>query len=240
MNYVAYYRVSTERQGKSGLGLESQRKSVTSFIASRSGNLLGEFTDVESGGNDNRINLKKAIARALETGSAIVVKRLDRLSRGGFKIATQLEELGINYIDCDSPEDSSFIKDIKLSIAKEEKSKISSRISSALEVIKEEIETKGYHISSTGKRITTLGNPQFLGGPVAVARSVEARKKKAAQDPCNKRATAMIKVLRDDGKSYRAIAAYLNENGFKTSRGNDFSDVQVKNLYKRSLELVEA
>lgn len=235
MNYVAYYRVSTEKQGKSGLGLESQRKSVTSYVKSLGGNLVQEFTDVESGAKDDRASLKQAILTAKETGSAIVVKKLDRLSRGGFKIATQLEDLGIEYIDCESPSDSDFIKDIKLSIAKEERTKISSRISSALGVIKENIESKGYHISSTGNKITSLGNAQYLGGERAIAKSVEVRKQKAATDPNNRMATAMIEALKESGMSYRAIAKHLNDRGFKTSRGNNFSDVQVKNLYVRSL-----
>lgn len=235
MNYVAYYRVSTERQGKSGLGLESQRKDVQKYISSVGGHMVGEFTDVESGGNDDRQQLKEAIAIALETGAAIVVKKLDRLSRGGFTITSKLEKLGIEYIDCESPSDNAFIKDIKMSIAKEERAKISDRITSALSVIKSNIESKGYHISSTGNKITSLGSPQNLGGEKAIARSVAVRQQKAAKDPNNQRAIAMIEVLKEDrGLSFRAIAAYLNERGFRTSRGNEFSDVQVGNLYKRS------
>lgn len=235
MNYVAYYRVSTERQGKSGLGLESQKESVRNFVKSAGGTIIGEFTDIESGGNDEREYLREAISVAGQTGAPIVVKRLDRLSRGGLKITTELEELGIDYIDCEAPHDSPLIKDIKLSFAKDERAKISDRITSALGVIKENIRKNGYHVSSTGNKITSLGNPQYLGGEKAVARSVAVRKRKAATNPNNRRAIAMIEVLKDNGMSYRAIASYLNDHGFKTSRGNNFSDVQVKNLYMRSL-----
>jgi DNA invertase Pin-like site-specific DNA recombinase len=233
MNFVAYYRVSTEKQGKSGLGLESQKNHVTRFIHSQNGEIVGEYTDIESGGKDDRANLKLAILKAKETGAAIVVKKLDRLSRGGFKIATQLEELGIQYIDCESPNDSDFIKDIKFSIAKEERAKIADRISSAMHVIKANIERDGYHISSTGNKITSLGNPEYLGGEKAIQASVKTRRRKAATDPRNRRAKAMIKILKEQGLSYISIAKSLNESGFLTSRGNSFSDVQVRNLYLR-------
>lgn len=234
MNYVAYYRVSTKKQGKSGLGLEAQRRDVTKFVNSVGGHIVGEYTDIESGGKDDREYLKEAIAMAVSAGAPIVVKKLDRLSRGGFKVTSYLEEIGVEYIDCESPGDGSLIKDIKMSVAKDERAKISERITAALSVIKRNIEEKGYHISSTGQRITSLGNPQNLGGQKAVRRSVKVRQEKAADNINNQRAVAMIEVLKDAKEmSFRQIARYLNEKGFKTSRGNDFSDVQVGNLYKR-------
>lgn len=230
MNFVAYYRVSTKKQGESGLGLQSQQDRVRSYIESVNGTLIKEFMEVESGGNTQRKYLTEAIAMASKENATIVVKKMDRLSRDGFKVSTMLEELGIPYIDCESPNDTGFIKNIKLAIAKDEKEKIGERITSALGVIKDNIERDGYHISKKGNRITSLGNIDNLGGDMAIERSKAVRRAKALSNENNRKAKAVIKMMRGNGSTLQQIVDFLNGNGFKTSRGNDFSKVQVSNL----------
>ena len=231
-NFIGYYRVSTEKQGQSGLGLSAQAAAVKSFIDSQGGNLVGEFSDVISGSKVDRPGLEAVKKLAKETNAIVVVKAIDRLSREGFEVSMSMDKLGITVIDCDSPGDGELIRDIKLSMAKEERNKIRVRTQAALDQIKANIERDGYHIAKSGRKITSLGTMKNLNTDKAVRRSVAARKRKAKEDPNNQKAIAVIKVLRKQHKTYRAIAAYLNEHGFKTSRGNNFTACQVRNLRK--------
>ena len=233
MNFIAYYRVSTKSQGDSGLGLSSQKESVQRYISSVNGNLLQEYMEVESGGNTERKYLHQAIAHALRENAVIVVKRLDRLSRDGFRISTMLDDMGVGYIDCDSPHDNPLIKNIKLAMAKDEKDKISERTKNALEVINHNIEKNGFHISRSGRRITSLGNISNLGGKKAIEASRRSRRERALNHPNNIKARAVINLMmQQEGTTYVEVARYLNENGFRTSRDNDFSPVQVGNLHR--------
>ena len=232
MNYIGYYRVSTEKQGDSGLGLESQKQFVRDYVKSVNGNLIREYTEVESGGNVDRRYLNEAMDHAEAEEAIIVVKRMDRLSRE-LRVASLLEERGISYLDCESPNDSGFMKNIKFAFAKEEKDKIRERIGGALDIIKQNIDTNGFHISKSGNKITTLGNKENLGGVLAIERSVATRQRKALADPNNIRASGVIKMMRGYGASYAGITKFLNENGFKTSKENDFSKTQVRKLFDR-------
>ncbi|MCK5017294.1 MAG: recombinase family protein [Candidatus Peribacteraceae bacterium] len=232
MKYIGYYRVSTEKQGESGLGLESQRQFVRAYVDSVKGDLIEEYTEIESGGNVDRIYLNEAMDHAEAEEAIIVVKRMDRLSRE-LRIASLLKERDIRYLDCESPNDSGFMKNIKFAFAEEEKDKIGERIGSALGIIKQNIDTNGYHISKKGNKITTLGNKENLGGVLAIERSVATRRKAALLNPDNIRASGVIKLMRGYGATYNEMTKFLNENGFKTSKGNDFSKTQVRKLFDR-------
>lgn len=215
MNYVAYYRVSTKEQGLTGLGLDSQRESVRHFVDNVNGNLINELMEVASAKADNRINLNKAIRECQTHKAILVVKKLDRLSRGGFKIAVRLEELGIQYIESDSPNDNELLKNLKLAIAKDERQKISERTKAALTVLK----NKG----------VKLGSPQNLtnAGRVKGAKAMQLKKE---LNENNRRAKAYASKLKENGLSLRGIADNLNANGFQTARGNTFNPIQVSRL----------
>ena len=217
MKYIAYYRVSTSEQGKSGLGLESQKESVRKYINNTNGELLEEFTDVASGKINNRVNLNKAITAAVKHSAILIVKKLDRLSRGGFKIAVKLDELGIKYVEADSPNDNELLKNIKLAIAKDERDKISERTKAALKVLKD----KGVQLGNI-KNLTDEGRKK--GG--------EAMKLKAELNMNNKRAKTLSLQLKSNGYTLQHIADTLNNNGFKTARGKEFSPMQVSRLLK--------
>lgn len=234
MKYIAYYRVSTEQQGNSGLGLSSQRESVLQYATKTGGVILGEFTDIESGAKTDRQALGQAIEMAVEEKAILLVKKLDRLSREGFRITSTLEDLGVSYLDVDSPQDTDLIKNIKLALSKDEREKISERTSAALSQAKKEIEAKGYYITKNGRKIRSLGSPQNLGGEKALKRSIATRQKKARNHPANVQATAVIMMMRDQGKSFASITRFLNDSGFKTSRGNTYSQAQVKKLFDRA------
>ena len=240
MNYIAYYRVSTEKQGETGLGLQAQRDSVLAYIEKNGGALIEEFTDIESGSKVDRINLNIAIERAVETGATILVKKLDRLSRDGFKITTLLDELGIVYLDVESPYDTELLKNIKMALAKDEREKISERTQSALDQIKKKLDTYGQYTTRKGKVISSLGNPETLGGKKAIENSVATRKRKALTNPANKQATAVIVMMKQEGKTFAEITRFLNTNGFKTSKGNLFSQVQVTKLFNRATNSISS
>ena len=229
MNYIGYYRVSTDDQGKSGLGLAAQQDSVRSFCQSN-GTLVGEFTDIESGKVDERVGLQNAISLCVKSGATLVVKDLSRISRGGFKIMTQLEELGVNYIESASPFDTQLVKEFKFSLAKDERKKISDRTSAALTTIKRKLEDGIVHISKAGNVVTSLGNPQNL--------TDEARK--AGRDAYSKKAYdkslqagKFAVALSEAGKNGQQITDALNDTGFTTPRGGSFSRTQTLRLLQR-------
>jgi DNA invertase Pin-like site-specific DNA recombinase len=228
---IGYCRVSTKEQGLSGLGLDSQKNAIKNYASLVGGELIAEFTDVESGTKRERKGLMKAIDAAQEHGAVLVVKKLDRLSRGGYRIMSELEERGIVFIECDSPNDSQLVKEIKLSLARDEAKKISERTKAALDVIKERIGRDGYHTTLTGKVVKGLGSPSNLTYS-ACLKSVEVRRNKALSNPDNRKAAAMINHLHNSGMSYYNISLELTKYGFKTSRGNNFSDTQVRKIHK--------
>lgn len=228
--YVAYYRVSTEEQGHSGLGLKAQRTAVTSYI-NEVGELVGEFQDIESGASEERKGITSAIESCKKHGAILVVKEMSRISRGGYKFRQQLEDAKINFIECMSPHDPEVVKDIKFSLAKEERAKVSIRTTDALNQISAKIARGEVHISKAGNIVTALGNPDNLTD-YARERSIEVRTKKAYNNPDNMKAGAFIVALAGS-HTFKDITKKLNEAGFRTSRGNLFSDVQVKRLYNR-------
>lgn len=233
MNYIPYYRVSTEDQGKSGLGVASQKQSVRSFITSVEGNLVEEFQDIESGTSDTRQGILAAIKKAKETGSIVVVKELSRITRSdGHQIEYLFEQAGVQFIEASSPYDPQLIKVIKLEMAKDEGRKIRQRTKDALAQIKKIIAEEGSYTTKEGKVIYSLGTPNNLSKE-AVKRSVEVRKQKAMNNPNNVKAGALVVLLRNNGVSYPQIAKELNEKGFKTSRGSEFTRVQAQRLYSR-------
>lgn len=229
--YTAYYRVSTDEQKDSGLGLLAQKTSVLNFINSN-GILAGEFQDIESGKVDSRDGLASAIAICKQTGSTLVVKELSRITRTGLGMIFKLKEMGIEYIESSSPMDPNLLKNIKIVLAAEEVEKLSERTRAALGEIKSKISRGEVHISKAGNIVTSLGNPENLTD-ISRANSIRVRSAAAISNPNNKKAGALIVALRQAKKSYYAIANTLNDLGFETSRGNKFSEVQTKRLYLR-------
>ncbi len=231
--YIAYYRVSTEDQGKSGLGLQDQKHIVEGYVSDNNGDLVASYQDIETGKSISREGFKAAVDHAKSIGAILAVKEPSRIAR--LSLGESYELLGgTKYVDCSSPQDSQILKDIKMSMAGEEVRKISERTTAALSVIQRKLERGEVHVSKTGKVVTRLGNPENLSD-VSRLRSIEVRKEKAKSDSSNKRATAFILSLKEQGNSFYKITKMLNEAGFKTSRGNNFSQVQTKNLYSRGV-----
>jgi DNA invertase Pin-like site-specific DNA recombinase len=215
--YVCYYRVSTAKQGQSGLGLQAQKTAVSQFVKDRA--VIGEFVEVESGKNNQRPQLAAAIAFAKAHQATLVIAKLDRLSRNaGFIFA--LRDSGVDFICADMPDANTLTVGIFAVLAQHERELISSRTKAALAAKKQQ----GY----------TLGKPENLT-PQAALKGRMAYQKITAENENNQRAKAMIVYMRDSGMRWTAIADKLNQTGFKTSRGKHFRAEQVKRLYFRKI-----
>jgi len=211
-SFVAYYRVSTQRQGHSGLGLEAQRNSVLSFIGKRS--LICEYKDIESGKNDFRPELLKAIEKSKETNSILVIAKLDRLSRN-LNFITLLQSEKVKFVCCDLPDANELTIHIFGALAQWERKRISERTKDALNQLKKR-----------GVKLGTSGNFSNETRKKGSLKMIE----KALLNSNNIKASKLISLLRENGKSLREIAIELNESGFKTSRGHNFSPEQVRRL----------
>lgn len=222
MRAVAYYRVSTASQGRSGLGLEAQREAVESLCLSRGWELIAPpFTEVESGKRDDRPELAKALHRAKVTGSTLVVAKLDRLSRNVAFLAA-LQESGAKFIAADMPEANELTVHIMAAVAQAERKAISRRTKEALQAAK-----------ARGQR---LGNPNgaaaLLRAGKGNGRAVETVRAEAA-----KRADELRPIVEDIRArgvvTLAGIAATLNEGGFVTPRGGKWHASSVRNLVAR-------
>lgn len=211
-NYVAYYRVSTGKQGQSGLGLEAQRSAVIDYV--KDNNIISEYTEMESGKKNKRIELDKAIQKAKDEKATLIIAKLDRLSRNAGFIF-QLRDSEVDFVACDLPDMNSLTIGIFATIAQHERELISSRTKSALQELK--------------KKGIKLGKPENLTNYSRVKAS-EAIKEKAKNDENNKKAIALIKSMREQKKTYQEISDTLNEAGYKSSRGNKFYPATVRQL----------
>lgn len=217
--YIAYYRVSTKQQGNSGLGLDAQKTMVRNYLK-EDDILIDQFEEVESGKNDNRPQLLKAIEKSKTESATLLIAKLDRLSRNAGFIFL-LKDSNVDFKCCDMPQADSVTIGIMAVLAQEERLLISKRTTDALQ----ELKAKG----------TKLGNPKNLT-PEARKMGSEAMRLKALQNDNNRKATALIVSLRNAGRSYNKIADELNKNGFKTSRGCEFTSSQTLILYDRFLQ----
>jgi DNA invertase Pin-like site-specific DNA recombinase len=221
---VAYERVSTARQGQSGLGLEAQRKVIEDFAAARGADVLARFTEVESGRKADRPELLKALHLAKVTGATLVIAKLDRLSRNAaFLLA--LRDSGVRFVAVDMPEANDLTVGIMALVAQAEREAISRRTREALEVAK--------------ARGVKLGNPN---GAAALKRAGKGGAALRAAVSANAAAFAadlapVIEDIRAAGHtSLRAIAAELTARGIRTRRGGEWGVGNVKDLLQRIVE----
>ena len=204
MKFIAYYRASTQRQGQSGLGLEAQQHAVQGY------DIIAEYTEVESGKNNNRPELARALAHAKEIGATLLIAKLDRLARNVHFI-TGLLEAGVPIQCADMPEADRTFLQMAAVFAEWEGRRISDRTKAALAAAK--------------RRGVKLGSPDPAKGGAATA-SVrrDATAKVAPQ------AMPVITALRAAGQSLRAIASALNEAQIPTAMGGQWHASSVRNL----------
>ncbi len=217
---VTYYRVSTAKQGKSGLGLEAQRRAVQEFLCSSDWELIGEFVEVESGKIDRRPELESALAHCELTGATLIVAKLDRLSRNVAFLAT-LQDRSTRFLAVDMPEANELTIHIMAAVAQAERKAISKRTKEALAA------AKARGIKLGGSR----GNmPDLLKGPAASATARSETSRKRAE-----KVMAQVKQVQARGAiSLRAIATALNERGIVAPRGGAWSAAQVRTVMRLS------
>src|SRR5918993_946126 len=145
-SYVSYLRVSTDRQGRSGLGLEAQRKTVEDFLNGGRWDLIAEFVEVESGKRDDRPKLREAMAFCRLHNATLVIAKLDRLSRDAHFLLG-LQKAGVRFVAADMPEANEMVVGILAVVAQAERKMISERTKAALAAAK-----------ARGKRLGTPGN----------------------------------------------------------------------------------
>ena len=220
MKYIAYYRVSTKKQGESGLGLEAQRQAVQNFI---SPDLIDrEIVEVETGTNKkHRPKLQEALELCKKYDATLIIAKLDRLTRN-VAFVSSLMDSKVKFQAVDNPHATELTIHILSAVAQDEAKRISKRIKEALAVKKEQL-------AKEGKK---LGSPQNLTEE-AKMRGIESIKRKAEMNLNNKRASAFVRGLNYKEMKLREIATLLNVNGFKTSRGKDFSTTQVIRILKK-------
>ena len=217
--YVLYFRVSTQKQGRSGLGLDAQKRDIDLYLENYSEQpyeILGTFKDIQSGADNDRPELKKAIELAKRTKSILLVQKICRLSRRVSFIASLIEDKELDFKVAQMPFADKFQLHIYSALNEQEKDFISSRTKSAL---------KSWRERNPDKK---------LGAPVHHIKALaKARRAKALKEA--KRIEGLIVPLKQQGKSLRVICDVLNNSGITTSKGRSFYPSKVS----RTLSLLE-
>lgn len=223
--HVAYYRVSTGKQGRSGLGLEAQREAVRAYLNGGSWELIAEFTEVESGKrHENRPELQAALELCKLTGATLIVAKLDRLSRDAAFLLT-LQNAGAKFVCADMPDANSLTVGIMALVAQQEREAISSRTKAAL------VAAKARGVKLGGSRECPPPPPPHELGNIASAKARIAKSLDHAQSVMNE----IARAKEGGAQSLRQIAAVLNERGINTPRpGGQWQAAQVKAVIDRA------
>lgn len=218
---VAYYRVSTAKQGQSGLGLEAQRQAVLALCQSRGWEVIAERTEVESGKTVDRPELTAALHQAKVTGATLVVAKLDRLSRS-VAFLSALQDSGAKFIAADMPEANELTVHIMAAVAQAERQAISKRTKDALRAAKAAGRKLGNPNGAQALRMAGKGN-------AAAVEQVKARADSYARD-----LAPVIAHIRASGvTSLGGIAAELNARHIQTRRGGQWHASGVANVLAR-------
>lgn len=219
--FVAYYRVSTARQGKSGLGLDAQKKAVADFLNGGSWQLMAEFVEIESGKADDRPQLEQALAMCELSNATLVVAKLDRLSRN-LAFLARLQESGARFVAADMPEANELTIHIMAAVAQAERKAISKRTKEALAAAK----ARGVRLGGNRGNLEDLRK-----GP---AKSAEVRGRQARERALKVRRQIEVITAGCEGASLRQIAAALNHRGITAPRGGKWHAAQVKAVLRAS------
>lgn len=212
--WVAYYRVSTDKQGRSGLGLEAQRAAVEYQRAASGAKILAEYVEVESGKRNDRPELAKAIARARRARAKLVIAKLDRLGRKAAFLLWLLDEFPYEIMACDCPNSNRMMFQIRAVFAEEEGRLISERTRAALAALK----ARGVPLGSARPGHWEGREDRRLAGALlGCKRSGVVKHQKALAGLADLR--PVIDTLRASGASLAAIAAHLTAAGHTTPRG---------------------
>lgn len=207
--FVAYFRVSTDRQGARGLGMDAQRSAVARYLAGHPGALLAEFVEVESGRRRDRPQLASALAAARAHRAVLVIAKLDRLARNVHFISGLMES-GVEFVAVDMPHANRLTLHILAAVAEHEREMISQRTKAAL--------------TAARARGTRLGRPK--GVDLSGMRAHWSERTARFADSVR----PIVTELRGRGLSLRRIAAELNRRGIATCHGRQWRAQQVSRL----------
>lgn len=216
--FISYLRVSTARQGASGLGLEAQREAVSRYLNGGKWQLVQEVVEVESGKRNDRPQIAEALRLCRLHKATLVIAKLDRLARNVHFISSLMES-GVDFVACDFPEANRLTVHILAAVAEHEASMISARTKAALQA------ARARGVALGGLR----GDPKRMKRVAAegTRQSAIVRRQSAANWRCD--LLPVIEELRARGaQSLRQIAAALNDAGFTTARGGRWTATQVK------------
>lgn len=217
--YYGYSRVSTARQGESKLSLEHQAKTISDYVATQNGILVGIKTDIESGSKNNRKYVLECIAECQKNDYIMTISRLDRLSRDVTFLNNMIKSQ-VKFVVLDMKEATPTTLLIMSVIAQEELSNISCRIKNALEAKKLRGEKWNQNNSFSDEQRQ---------------KSVETRKQKALSNENNLKALELICLYVEKGLSFNSISKKLNENNYKTAKGCKFTPITISRLYKNRI-----
>jgi DNA invertase Pin-like site-specific DNA recombinase len=206
--FIAYYRVSTDRQGRSGLGLEAQRAAVGRYLAGIAGILIAEHTEVETGRRNDRPELQKALAACRRHKARLVIAKLDRLSRNVAFIATMMDA-GVEFVACDNPHATRLTLHILAAVAEHEREMISARTKAALQAAK----ARGVRLGRNAERLAPANRTAALGHANQIK--------------------DVLVELAGSGMSARQIAAELTTRGIPTARGGRWHPQNVIRAMQR-------
>ncbi len=216
--FIAYYRVSTQRQGASGLGLEAQRSAVLAHLTEGPRTVIEEFLEIETGKGSNalekRPQLRLALERCRKTGATLLIAKLDRLARN-VHFVSGLIETGVDFVAADMPHANKVMIQMHAVMSEWERDQISERTKAALAAAK----ARGVVLGATG--------------PANLRRRNEQRQQEARA--FQKRLQPVLAGFLAQGLSRRAIVARLNELGIKTPMGGAWSYAQVQRFAAASI-----
>lgn len=219
VKYVAYCRVSTKRQGQSGLGLAAQRETISAYVAANGGKLCAEFTEVESGKRSDRPELAKALASCRVHKAVLITAKLDRLARNNAFVANLLES-GCEFVAADFPQANRMMLQLMSVIAEYEAKLISDRTKASL--------------AQAAKRGVQIGG--YADNCPDIARKGNAASALVRRERSQQRAADLLPVINDlraSGASTLAqIADGLNERQIPAPRGGDWTPAQVFRLQR--------
>ena len=217
MKFIAYYRVSTAKQGQSGLGLEAQQAAVTDYLSTNTGELVKEYTEIQSGSKNNRPELQAALRQCRLTGATLLIAKLDRLSRNR-SFLMSVQDSSVKFVAVDMPEANHFTVGLMACLADYERELISERTKAALKAAK--------------ARGVVLGNPRL--DEVRNTDTTAATIAKTAK--ANSRNAEMLEIINEiqdsvsTALSTRQLAKHLNDAGYKTARGGHWHATSVNRV----------
>ena len=212
--YIAYFRVSTTRQGRSGLGLEAQQQAVSVFLRGRRELIIEDFTEIESGRRNDRPQLAAALDACRKHKAVLLIAKLDRLARNVHFISGLMES-GVEFVAVDMPEANRLTIHILAAVAEHERDMISQRTKAALQAAK--------------ARGTKLGSPNPKKGAAIRSRVLQDKADRFAA-----RVLPVIRGLQAEGiTSHKALAKALNARGIPTANKRKWYGTTVRNLLAR-------